>query len=147
MRLLPDYERAVHLSRLHEAEEDLRWAQQGEPGTYDTTDLRIALYRFRSHATAFIATIRAGTPLSSDQALFLDRMEDGLSLDALDDADTEALADAEAVWRSDGEALIEMARGATPCRPSSAVSASAISPGRRASALPVPSSPISSRRR
>ncbi|GGU55212.1 hypothetical protein GCM10010211_19870 [Streptomyces albospinus] len=113
-RLLPDYERAVHLSRLYEAEEDLRWAQEHEPERYDTADLGAALYRFRAHATAFIATLRANTPLSAEQDAFLDRVEDGLSLDALDDPDPEALADAGAVWLVDGEELIEMARAATP---------------------------------
>ncbi|MGW2858246.1 hypothetical protein [Streptomyces sp. NPDC001205] len=43
-RLLPDYERAVHLSRLAEAEEDLYWAQESEAGPYDTVDLQAALY-------------------------------------------------------------------------------------------------------
>lgn len=114
-RLLPDYERAVHLSRLHEVEEDLRWAQEAhEPGTYPTTESQAALYRFRTHASAFIATLRKGQSLSAEQAVFLDRMEDGLGLDELDDPDSEALAAAEAVWRIDGEALIEMARAATP---------------------------------
>lgn len=116
-RLLPDYERAVHLSRLAEAEHDLRWAQEREAkgGTYDTVDLESALYRFRTHAIAFIATLRgATTPLPVEQAIFLDRMEDGLNLDALDDPDPEALADAGAVWLIDGEELIEMARAATP---------------------------------
>ncbi|MFE0055291.1 hypothetical protein [Streptomyces sp. NPDC059003] len=116
-RLLPDYERAVYLSRLDEAEEDLRWAQEGEPGTYDTVDLEAALYRFRTHATAFIATLRANTPLSTEQATFLDRMEDGLSLDELEDPDPEALADAGALWLIDGEELIEMAHAATPPAP------------------------------
>ncbi|ALO96695.1 hypothetical protein SHL15_5631 [Streptomyces hygroscopicus subsp. limoneus] len=114
-RLLPDYERAVHLSRLHEVEEDLRWAQEAhEPGTYPTMESQAALYRFRTHASAFIATLRKGQPLSAEQAVFLDRMEDGLGLDELDDPDSEVLADAEAVWRIDGESLIEMARAATP---------------------------------
>ncbi|MFH9071450.1 hypothetical protein [Streptomyces alboflavus] len=116
-RLLPDYERAVHLSRLDEAEEDLRWAQEHGPGTYDTVDLEAALYRFRTHATAFIATLRASTPLSTEQAIFLDRMEDGLRLDELEDPDPEALADAGAVWLIDGEELIEMTRAATPPAP------------------------------
>ncbi|PZT68345.1 hypothetical protein DN402_09150 [Streptomyces sp. SW4] len=50
-RLLPDYERAVHLSRLHEVEQDLRWAQEAhEPGTYPTVESQAALYRFRTHA-------------------------------------------------------------------------------------------------
>ncbi|MFD9484651.1 hypothetical protein ACFWBX_11725 [Streptomyces sp. NPDC059991] len=112
--LLPEYERAVHLSRLDEAEEDLRWAQVSEAGTYDTVDLEAALYRFRTHATAFIATLRETTPLPVEQAVFLDRVEDGLNLDGLDDPDPEALADAGAVWLIDGEELIEMARAATP---------------------------------
>ncbi len=114
-RLLPDYERAVHLSRLDEAEQDLRWArEEHEPGTYDAVDLQAALYRFRSHAIAFLATLRGTTLLSADQAVFLDRMEAGLNLDALDDPAPEALADAGAVWLTDGEKLIEMARAATP---------------------------------
>ncbi|MFD4476430.1 hypothetical protein ACFWPU_10000 [Streptomyces sp. NPDC058471] len=117
-RLLPDYERAVHLSRLDEAEEDLRWALEArEPGEYDTVDLEAALYRFRTHATAFIATLRGGQPLSAEQAVFLDRVEDGLRLDELDDPDPEALSDAGVVWLIDGEELIEMARAATPPAP------------------------------
>lgn len=113
-RLLPDYERAVHISRLNEAEEDLRWAQDREPGTYDTTHLQAALYRFRAHAITFIATLRDKTTLSAEQVFFLDRMEDVLILDDLDDPDPEALAVAETVWLVDGEELIEMARLATP---------------------------------
>lgn len=133
-RLLPDYERAVHLSRLDEAEEDLRWAQEHEPGTYDTEDLEAALYRFRAHATAFIATLRETTPLSAEQTTFLDRMEDGLNLDGLDDLDPEALADAGAVWLVDGEELIEMARAATPAAPVAPAKPKALT----ASALPPP---------
>ncbi|MEU1329492.1 hypothetical protein [Streptomyces sp. NPDC005865] len=114
-RLLPDYKRAVHLSRLDEAERDLRWAREDhEPGAYDAMDLQAALYRFRTHATAFIATLRDNPPLSVEQTAFLDRMQDGLNLDALDAPDPEALADAGAVWLIDGEELIEMARAATP---------------------------------
>ncbi|MEV5979652.1 hypothetical protein [Streptomyces sp. NPDC052114] len=113
-RLLPDYGRAVYISRLDEVEEDLRWAQEREPGTYDTVDLDAALYRFRAHAIAFIATLRDTTTLSTDQAVFLDRMEDGLSLDDLDDPDPEALANAEVLWLNGGEELIEMAHAATP---------------------------------
>ncbi|MEI5100910.1 hypothetical protein RB200_23210 [Streptomyces sp. PmtG] len=116
-RLLPEYARAVHLSRLHEAEEDLRWAQEHEPGTYETVDLKAALYRFRTHATVFIAALRETTPLSAEQTVFLDRMEDSLNLDELKDPGPEALADAGAVWLIDGEELIEMARAATPPAP------------------------------
>ena len=116
-RLLPDYERAVHLSRLGEAEQDLRWAQEAhEPGAYDAAALDAALERFRTHAAAFIATLRDGEPLTAEQSVFLDRVEDGLGL-ALDephDLDSEALADAQAVWLIHGEELIEMARAATP---------------------------------
>lgn len=133
-RPLPDYERAVHLSRLDEAEEDLRWAQEHEPGTYDIVDLEAALYRFRAHAIAFIATLRETTPLSAEQAVFLDRMEDGLNLDDLDDPDPEALADAGAVWLVDGEELIEMARAATPAAPGAPAKPKALT----TSALPPP---------
>ncbi|MEU1073544.1 MULTISPECIES: hypothetical protein [unclassified Streptomyces] len=132
-RLLPDYERAVHLSRLDEAEHDLRWAQERESGTHDTVGLESALSRFRTHAVAFIATLRA-TPLPVEQAIFLDRIEDGLSLQELDDADPEALADAKAVWLIDGKELIEMARAATP--PASARRATPKSPP--AATLPPP---------
>ncbi|MEV7196900.1 hypothetical protein AB0N81_34630 [Streptomyces sp. NPDC093510] len=114
-RLLPDYKRAVLLSRLDEAERDLHWArEEHKPGTHTAADLQGALYRFRTHAIAFIATLRDNTPLSVEQTIFLDRMEDALNLDALDDPDPEALADAGAVWLVDGEELIEMARAATP---------------------------------
>lgn len=136
-RLLPDYERAVHLSRLREAEEDLRWAQQKhEPGVaYDTVDLEAALDRFRAHAAAFIATLRSGEPLPPEQALFLDRVEDGLSLDEPQGLNTEALANAEAVWLIDGGGLIEMARAATlPLV--AAAPAEAPSAGPRAQPLP-----------
>ncbi|AZM56320.1 hypothetical protein DMA15_30110 [Streptomyces sp. WAC 01529] len=112
-RLLPDYKRAVHLSRLDEAERDLRWARD-KPGAHDPVDLQAALYRFRAHAIAFIATLREDTPLSAEQTIFLERMHNGLNLDALDDPDPATLADAEAVWLVDGQELIEMARAATP---------------------------------
>ncbi|MEU7646326.1 hypothetical protein [Streptomyces huasconensis] len=114
-RLLPDYERAVHLSRLDEAERDLHWARdKQEPGAYDAVDLQAALHRFRDHAVAFIATLRDKTTLSAEQTTFLARMENGLNLDAPDEPDPESLADAEAVWLVDGQELIEMARAATP---------------------------------
>ncbi|MET9550099.1 hypothetical protein ABZY36_33050 [Streptomyces sp. NPDC006627] len=114
-RLLPDYNRAVHLSRLDEAERDLRWArEEHEPGAYDAADLQAALYRFRDHAVAFIATLRDNTTLSAEQTTFLDHMVNGLSLHAPDDLDPKTLADAEAVWLADGQELIEMARAATP---------------------------------
>ncbi|WP_420036031.1 hypothetical protein ACN2WE_30855 [Streptomyces sp. cg28] len=116
-RLLPDYERAIYISRLDEATEDLRWAQEGEPGTYDTTQLQAALYRFRAHAIPLIATLRDRTTLPAEQVVFLDRMEDVLLLDNLDAPGPEALADAQAAWFTDGEELIEMARAATPPAP------------------------------
>lgn len=142
-RLLPDYARAVHLSRLYEAEQDLRWAQELEPGTSNTAGMEAALYRFRIHATAFIATLRETKPLSAEQTIFLDRMEDGLNLDELDDLDPEALADAGAVWLIDGEELIEMARArtlpasATPAQPTALPTTTLPAP---AAAAPAPGS-------
>ncbi|MEV0446065.1 hypothetical protein AB0I84_29310 [Streptomyces spectabilis] len=136
-RLLPDYERAVHLSRLHEAERDLRWAQEvHEPDEAATVEAEAALYRFRTHATAFIATLRSSQPLPAARAVFLDGMEDGLRLDELDTLDPEALTDAEAVWHADGETLIELARAATP-PPVTPVSAKPSSPGPQTQPPPV----------
>ncbi|WP_172381122.1 hypothetical protein [Streptomyces sp. MNP-20] len=134
-RLLPDYERALHLSRLHEMERDLRWAQgTHEPGTYDPREVEHALYRYRSHAAAVIAMLRDDQPLPADRSLFLERVEDGLSLDEQDTLDPEALANAQAVWQADGEMLLELARAATP-PPITPTPAQAPSPGPRAQPL------------
>ncbi|MFH8562554.1 hypothetical protein [Streptomyces sp. NPDC017988] len=114
-RLLPDYERAVHLSGLERsgAGPALGAGQAGAGGVQRRGPAG-RLYRFRDHAVAVFAALRDNTTLSAEQTTFLDRMENGLNLDAPDDPDPETLADAEAVWLVDGQELIEMARAATP---------------------------------
>ncbi|MFE5934220.1 hypothetical protein ACFQ69_02480 [Streptomyces sp. NPDC056470] len=111
-RLLPEYEHAVLLSRLEEAQEDLCWVGNLEPGTGADSDLDAALDRFLMHAPSVIDFLRRpkGPPLSLGQAALLDRVEAGLDAATAGEG-THAMA----VWLDDGADLIEMARmAATP---------------------------------
>uniref|UniRef100_UPI003A89536D hypothetical protein n=1 Tax=Streptomyces sp. T028 TaxID=3394379 RepID=UPI003A89536D len=135
-RLLPEYEQAVHLSRLREVEDDLTWVQETfEPGTVLTPyppDLDAALDRFLTHAPEFIATLRrpGGKPLTGQETAFLDRVE--ADLQAAHEANSGELSftgsaagaplpvDAMELWLTEGEQLIEMARDITWPPPSTA---------------------------
>lgn len=148
--LLPEYEQAVHLSRLHEVEDDLTWAQETfEPGTVLTPyppDLDAALDRFLTHASEFIATLRrpGSKPLTGQETAFLDRIEADLqaareansgkpaSTGSADDAPLPV--DAMELWLTEGEQLIEMARDIT-----SPPSTAAVRAGVRTTPPPAPS--------
>lgn len=111
-RVLPEYEHAVLLTRLEEAEEDLRWVGNLAPGTGADSDLDAALDRFRMHAPPVIDFLRRtkGPSLSLGRAALVDRVEAGLDAAASGEGD-----DAMAVWLEDGSDLIELARiAATP---------------------------------
>ncbi|MFI6808164.1 hypothetical protein ACIBO6_24640 [Streptomyces luteogriseus] len=127
--LLPEYEQAVHLSRLREVEDDLQWAQETfEPGTVLTPyppDLDAALDRFLTHAPEFIATIRrrGAKPITGQETGFLDRIEadiekareanSGEAPSAGSAAGAPPPVDGMEVWLTEGEQLIEMARDIT----------------------------------
>ncbi|WP_329620126.1 hypothetical protein OG357_05935 [Streptomyces sp. NBC_01255] len=105
--LLPEYEHAVLLSRLDEAEEDLCWVRNLEPGTGADSDLNAALDRFLMHARSAIDLLRRtkGPSLSGGQAALVDRVEA-----RLDAATANEGGAAMAVWLEDGPNLIELAR-------------------------------------
>ncbi|MEU7117949.1 hypothetical protein [Streptomyces zaomyceticus] len=105
--LLPEYEHAVLLSRLEEADEDLYWVGNLEPGTGADSDLNAALDRFLMHAPPVVDLLRSGKgpSLSAGQAALVDRVEAGLDAAAAGEG-----ADAMAVWLEDGPDLIELGR-------------------------------------
>ncbi|MFD8645158.1 MULTISPECIES: hypothetical protein [Streptomyces] len=105
--LLPEYEHAVLISRLEEAEEDLCWVGNLEPGTGADSDLNAALDRFLMHAPPVIDLLRRGKgpSLSAGQTALVDRVEAGLGAAAAGEG-----TDAMAVWLEDGADLIELAR-------------------------------------
>ncbi|MEU1477100.1 hypothetical protein [Streptomyces sp. NPDC005760] len=151
-RLLPEYEQAVHLSRLREVEDDLTWAQETfEPGTVLTPyppDLDAALDRFLTHAPEFIATLRrpGSKPLTEQETAFLDRVEANLhaarEVNSGELSSTGSAAgaplpvDAMELWLTEGEQLIEMARAIT--RPPSTAPVPA-----RVRTTPPPAPPVS----
>jgi hypothetical protein len=113
VRLLPQYERAVLLSQLEEADEDLHWVQNLEPGTGTSTDLAAALDRFQTHAPALIDILRRADhpPLTTDQVALLSRVEAGLGAATTgEDTNTTTSGDAMAVWLGDGPQLLELVR-------------------------------------
>ncbi|GGT22403.1 hypothetical protein ACK389_10515 [Streptomyces antibioticus] len=105
--LLPEYENAVLRSRLAEAEEDLRWVGNLEPGTGADSDLGAALDRFLMHAPSVIDLLRRtkGPSFSADRAALVDRVEASLGAATAGEG-----VDAMAVWLEDGPDLIELAR-------------------------------------
>lgn len=122
--LLPEYERAVLLSRLAEVEEDLCWVGNLEPGTGADSDLNTALDRFLMHAPPVIDLLRRtkGPSLSAVQAALVDRVEAGLAATTAGEG-----ADAMAVWLGDGPDLIELARVAA-ARPAAGAQGDVSSP-------------------
>ncbi|AJT62521.1 hypothetical protein T261_0832 [Streptomyces lydicus] len=148
-RLLPEYERALHLSRLREVEEDLRWAHETfEPGTVGMPypqDLDAALDRFLTHAPHLIAASRrpGAKPMTPQETAVLDRFE--TVLDAVRSDATGARvgpvgeADAMSVWLSEGEDLIELVSAANP-----AATAESARPGVAAITPPKPPAAVGS---
>lgn len=150
--LLPEYEQAVHLSRLREVEDDLQWAQETfEPGTVLTPyppDLDAALDRFLTHAPELITALRrpGSKPLTGREAAFLDRIEadletarqanSGKSAPTGSADDAPRPVDAMELWLTEGEQLIEMSRDIT--RPPSKAPGRA---GIRTTPPPAPPSP------
>jgi hypothetical protein len=124
VRLLPEYEQAIHLARLSEAEDDLRWAHETfEPGAVHApypADLDAALHRFLTHAPHLIAARRrpGAKSLTPQEAAALDHFEAALSpgrgagLAASDATADESATHAHVMtlWLTEGEQLIEMAR-------------------------------------
>ncbi|MBT2509202.1 hypothetical protein J7I98_25625 [Streptomyces sp. ISL-98] len=113
VRLLPQYERAVLLSRLEEVDEDLHWVQNLEPGTGTGTGLDAALDRFQTHASAFIDILRRAEhpPLTAGQTALLSRVEASLAAATTgEDTSATAAGNAMAVWLGDGPLLIELVR-------------------------------------
>ncbi|MER0483154.1 hypothetical protein ABR737_33285 [Streptomyces sp. Edi2] len=113
-RLLPQYQEAVFSSRLTEADDDLRWAQETyEPGDVVepySRELAAGLNRFLDHAPELIAHLRrAKDPLAAHDAAFLDDFEA-----ALGQAQSGG-GDAMALWLTEGEELIELTQ-AVPTR-------------------------------
>ncbi|MER6304982.1 hypothetical protein [Streptomyces sp. NPDC001657] len=116
-QLLPQRQEAVFSSRLAEADNDLRWAQETyEPG--DVVEpypqmLTCGLRRFLTHAPELIAYLRGPKTrhaLTAHEAEFLDYFEAALG-HAQKDGD-----EAMALWLTEGEQLIELVRAA-PDRP------------------------------
>ncbi|MGY5133330.1 hypothetical protein ACWGJW_13150, partial [Streptomyces nigrescens] len=110
-RLLPQYQEAVFSSRLAEADDDLRWAQETyEPGDVvepHPRELASGLDRFLDHAPELIAHLRRpNTPLTAHEAAFLDYFEATLS------QAQNGGGDAMALWLTEGEQLIELAQAA-----------------------------------
>ncbi|MBC2878064.1 MULTISPECIES: hypothetical protein [Streptomyces] len=151
-QLLPAYERAVLLSRLSEAEEDLRWAHETyEPGCVRTpypTDLDAALDRFATHATEFVAALRrrSDRPLTAQEKAFLDHVEGGLEAARQTDEGpvrsgegAASSADPMALWLTEGEHLLEMVR--TAITPPALASAASRGPGAVRTSLPPPPPP------
>lgn len=158
VRLLPEYEQAIHLARLSEAEDDLRWAHKTfEPGAVHApypADLDAALHRFLTHAPHLIAARRrpGAKPLTPQEAAALDHFDAALSPGrSAGSAASDAPADESAthahamtLWLTEGEQLIEMARDIT--RPPSTGPARAEIRTTPPPAAPVPANSTAPRR-
>ncbi|MGW6742836.1 hypothetical protein ACWGDX_19290 [Streptomyces sp. NPDC055025] len=143
-RLLPTYERAVRLAHLHEAQEDLTWAQETfKPGTMSEpypSGLADKLEAFRTHVPEFIDAIRHDPHvLTPDAAAFADRIEAALGTERPATEETGA-PEAMALWLAEGKRLIELARAAMPTAEPPTASATAC-PAQSAPAPPPPPAP------
>lgn len=113
-RLLPQYQEAIFSSRLTEADDDLRWAQEtygpGDVVEPYPQELVRALNRYLDHAPELIAHLRKPklkAALAAHETTALNEFV--TSLGQVQNGGGDAMS----LWLSEGEQLIELARAVT----------------------------------